>query len=88
MQGEHDGTTTPGSFDSVSVGKRAGIIFAGPFLNFLLAFVASAFLVAFFGIDKPYIDTIDPLFRRTGRDCERDLIVSYDGAPCPTPGSF
>lgn len=89
MQGEHDGTTTPGSFDSVSVGKRAGIIFAGPFLNFLLAFVASAFLVAFFGIDKPYIDTIDPLSPAYQEGLRKgDLIVSYDGRPMSNSREF
>lgn len=44
-----------GSFQSVSVGRRASIIFAGPFFNFVLAFLCSIIVISVVGYDPPEI---------------------------------
>ncbi len=40
-----------GSFESASIGRRAAIIFAGPFFNFILAFVCSIIILSVVGYD-------------------------------------
>lgn len=40
-----------GSFQSVSVGRRAAIIFAGPLFNFILAFICSIIIIGVVGYD-------------------------------------
>ena len=44
-----------GSFESVSVGKRIAILFAGPLFNFLLALVGSVILVSVLGYYSPVV---------------------------------
>ncbi|MCM1088965.1 MAG: RIP metalloprotease RseP [Muribaculaceae bacterium] len=46
------------TFLAAGVWARIGTIFAGPFFNFLLAFVFSLILVAFNGADRPVIQKI------------------------------
>ena len=48
-----------GSFQSVSVGKRAAIVFAGPFFNFLLAFLCAVAVIGTMGVDRPVILRVD-----------------------------
>ena len=48
-----------GSFQSVSVGKRAAIVFAGPFFNFLLAFLCAVAVIGTMGVDQPVILRVD-----------------------------
>ncbi len=40
-----------GSFESVSVGRRAAIIFAGPLFNFILAFICAIIIIGVVGYD-------------------------------------
>ncbi|MEE3420787.1 MAG: RIP metalloprotease RseP [Lachnospiraceae bacterium] len=40
-----------GTFESVSYGRRAAILFAGPFFNFLLAFVCAIIVIGVVGYD-------------------------------------
>ena len=44
-----------GSFESTSIGRRAAIIFAGPFFNFLLAFICSIIIISVVGYDPPEV---------------------------------
>ncbi|MDO4619630.1 MAG: RIP metalloprotease RseP [Lachnospiraceae bacterium] len=44
-----------GSFLSASLGQRAAIIFAGPFFNFLLAFICSVIVISVVGYDPALV---------------------------------
>lgn len=48
-----------GSFESVSLGRRASIIFAGPFFNFLLAFIGAIIVISVVGYDPPEILNVE-----------------------------
>lgn len=43
------------AFTEVGVWKRIATVFAGPFFNFLLAFVFALIIVAFTGVDRPVV---------------------------------
>lgn len=58
MMGEDDEDTSEGSFNSKSVWARMSVIFAGPFFNFILAFILSAIVVAWLGFDPPVISDV------------------------------
>ena len=47
-----------GSFESVSVGRRAAIIFAGPLFNFILAFICAIIIIGVVGYDPAEIVTV------------------------------
>lgn len=55
MMGEDGEEEGEGSFGSKSVWARISVIAAGPFFNFLLAFVLSVFIVGVIGYDPPVI---------------------------------
>ncbi len=52
---EKNGTPSEGSFQNASVWAKISTVFAGPFFNFLLAYLLALILVAFTGSDKPVI---------------------------------
>ena len=47
-----------GSFESVSVGRRAAIIFAGPLFNFILAFICAIIIIGVVGYDPAEIMSV------------------------------
>ena len=47
-----------GAFESASIGRRAAIIFAGPFFNFLLAFICSIIIISVVGYDPPEVISV------------------------------
>ena len=47
-----------GSFEGASIGRRAAIIFAGPFFNFILAFVCSIIIISVVGYDPPEVISV------------------------------
>ena len=47
-----------GSFESVSVGRRAAIIFAGPLFNFLLAFICAIIVISVVGYDPAEVMSV------------------------------
>ena len=55
MLGEDEDNMEEGSFNSKSRPKRMAIVFAGPFFNFLLAFVLSLIVIGFAGTDPSYV---------------------------------
>ncbi len=59
MLGEDDGNTDPRAFGSKSALGRFSVIFAGPFFNFILAFVLALFVIGFGGADPAVIGTVD-----------------------------
>ena len=58
--GSEEITGQPWEFPSKSVWTRMAVVAAGPFMNFLFAFVALAFLYAAYGIDTSESTRIDP----------------------------
>lgn len=59
MMGEDEENLKEGSFNSIAMWKRMLIVFAGPFSNFVLAFVLSMIVVGTKGVDLPYVTAID-----------------------------
>lgn len=49
MLGEDDDCKDPRAFGSQSALARFSVIFAGPFFNFILAFVLALFVIGFSG---------------------------------------
>ena len=58
--GSEEITGQPWEFPSKSVWTRMAVVAAGPFMNFLFAFVALVFLYAAYGIDTSESTRIDP----------------------------
>ncbi|MDO4615770.1 MAG: site-2 protease family protein [Lachnospiraceae bacterium] len=56
---EKERTPEPGSFNSVSIGRRAAIIFAGPLFNFLLAFFCAVIVTGTVGYDPAVITSVE-----------------------------
>ncbi|MCD7709416.1 MAG: RIP metalloprotease RseP [Clostridiales bacterium] len=55
MEGEDEDSDDERAFGKKPVWGRISIVFAGPFFNFLLAFVMSLFIIACIGYDAPVI---------------------------------
>lgn len=58
MVGEDEDNDAEDSFNSKGVWARFAIIFAGPFFNFILAFILAVILLANAGIDYPTVDYV------------------------------
>lgn len=58
MVGEDEINDTENSFSSKGVWARFSIVFAGPFFNFILAFVFSIIILSYSGIDFPIVRQI------------------------------
>ena len=88
MVGEEPGETIPPelqakSFSAQSVGKRLGIVFAGPFFNFLFAVVAFA-IVLMVGMPTllPEVGKVEPGYPAYQAGLEQgDRIVKANGNP-------
>ncbi len=59
MLGEDEESNAEGSFNSKSVWKRMAIVFAGPFFNFILAFVLSIILIGKIGYDPCVVYSVE-----------------------------
>lgn len=71
-----------GSFESVSPGRRASILFAGPFFNFLLAFVCAVVVIGVVGYDPAEIVSVDAGSAADEAGLkEGDIITSFMGTP-------
>lgn len=55
MEGEDEGSDDERSFHKKTVWERFQIIFAGPFFNFILAYVLAVIYIALIGVDMPTI---------------------------------
>ncbi len=58
MEGEDSESTSERAFNKKPLWQRAIIVFAGPFFNFILAYVVSVILVAAVGVDKPVVTEV------------------------------
>ena len=59
MLGEDEDSEDERAFINKSVWQRMAIVLAGPFFNFLLAFVLSLFLVGFMGADPSVVGEVE-----------------------------
>ncbi len=60
MEGEDEDSDDPRAFNNKSVWARIAVVFAGPFFNFILAFIFAFILISCIGYDKPVLsDVID-----------------------------
>ena len=62
MEGEDATSDDPRAFPTKNVWQRILIVFAGPFFNFILAFILAAILLVGIGYTKPVISEITPGF--------------------------
>lgn len=59
MLGEDEDNEEEGSFNSKSIWARMAIVFAGPFFNFILAFVLALIVIGAKGADISYVTGVD-----------------------------
>jgi regulator of sigma E protease len=55
MEGEDEESSDDHAFGSKSVWARISVVFAGPFFNFILAFIFAFVLLSFMGYDRPVL---------------------------------
>ncbi len=82
LEDEDDGTDDERSYDRKSVWARMSITLAGPFFNFLLAFVLAVIVISTNGYDPAtvtYVAEDSPMYEAGVR--EGDLITNYNGEP-------
>lgn len=80
LEDEDDGTDDERSYDKKSVWARMSITLAGPFFNFLLAFVLAVIVIGTGGYDPATVTSVvegSPIYEAGIR--EGDLITSYNG---------
>ncbi len=58
MEGEDEDSDSDRAFNKKTVFQRFAIVFAGPFFNFILAFIFAVIIISFRGIDTPVIGGI------------------------------
>lgn len=80
MVGEDMDDDSEGSFNSKGVWARFSVIFAGPFFNFVLAFIFSIIIIGNAGVDLPEIVQVAP--GQPGEEAglkEGDIVQSING---------
>lgn len=60
MEGEDEESSDERAFGAKSVWARMSVVFAGPFFNFIMAFVFAFVLMCCIGYDKPEITDVLP----------------------------
>lgn len=80
MLGEDELSDDQGAFNNKGVWARISTIFAGPFFNFILAFVLALIMVALIGYDPAYVNGITENGPAAEAGLkEGDLITEYNG---------
>lgn len=59
MVGEDEDSQSENAFCNKSVYARMSVVFAGPFFNFILAFILSIIVIAVSGYDKPVVTSVE-----------------------------
>lgn len=81
MLGEDEDNEEEGSFNSKSIWARMAIVFAGPFFNFILAFILSLVVIGIVGTDISYVRVVDTNSAAYAAGLrEGDRITKYNGA--------
>lgn len=79
MEGEDDKSDNPRAFPNKSVWARMSVVFAGPFFNFIMAFVFALIIILCVGYDAPVIsDVIDGYAAQEAGMQGGDTIVKLD----------
>lgn len=55
MEGEDEASTDDRAFNNKTLWQRMAIVFAGPFFNFILAYILSIFILVLMGYDAPLV---------------------------------
>ncbi|HJA92968.1 MAG TPA: RIP metalloprotease RseP [Candidatus Eisenbergiella merdipullorum] len=77
---EENGTLSDGAFPKANVWARISTVFAGPFFNFLLAYLLAMFVVGYAGSDRPVIqDVIDGYPAQEAGIQSGDVILRMNG---------
>lgn len=80
MVGEDEDNDAEDSFNTKGVWARFSIIFAGPFFNFILAFIFSVIIIGHSGIDIPLVRVVyDNQPAQTAGIQKGDIIKEVDG---------
>jgi len=58
MEGEDESSSDERAFNKKSVWARMSVVFAGPFFNFIMAFLFSLIVLGVVGIDKPVLSDV------------------------------
>ncbi len=58
MEGEDSESEDSRAFPNKSVWARISVVFAGPFFNFILAFLCATIIICFVGYDEPVLDDV------------------------------
>lgn len=80
MEGEDEDSTDERAFGKKSVWARMSVVFAGPFFNFVLAFVFAFILMCCIGYDKPVLSDVSDGFPAQEAGLQKgDEIVKMNG---------
>lgn len=80
MLGEDEDVKDVNAFNNKGVWARISVIFAGPFFNFILAFVCAMFIIGIIGYDKPVVKDVAKDFYQTGEGIqEGDVVKEING---------
>ncbi len=79
MVGEDEDSEEENAFNNKSIPARFSVLFAGPFFNFVLAFICSIVLIACVGYDKPYVLGIESDAAISSGLRDGDIIKKYNG---------
>lgn len=80
MEGEDESSDNEGAFFNKPVWARISVVFAGPFFNFILAFILSVIITAWVGYDPPVLGDIMEGFPAQAAGIEPgDTILSLNG---------
>ena len=80
MRGEDDGDMSEGAFGRAKVWQRLLIVAAGPFFNFILAFLGAVIIVTGAGYDAPYAEYLSEGYPAQEAGIQQgDLITSIGG---------
>lgn len=80
MEGEDGGGEDERSFSNKTIWQRFQIIFAGPFFNFILAYILAAIYISLIGVDTPTITEVVPGLSAEAAGMEAgDTIKSING---------
>lgn len=80
MLGEDEASDDERAFDNKSVFARFAVVFAGPFFNFLFAFVLAIVLIALVGADAPSVLSVEEDSPAAEAGLQTgDVITDYNG---------
>lgn len=81
MLGEDEDNAEEGSFNSKPLWARMAIVVAGPFFNFILAFLLALIVIGYNGVDISYVSKVTEGSNAYEAGLrEGDRITKYNGA--------